>query len=33
MSAALLMSAIAVFLVGFVSDQVTALLYTDIDRD
>ncbi len=33
MSAALLMSAIAVFLVGFVSDQVTALLYTEFDGD
>ena len=33
MSAVVLMRAIAVFLVGFVSDQVTALLYKDIDRD
>ena len=33
MSAVLLMSAIVVALVGFVSEQVTALMYTDIDRD
>jgi hypothetical protein len=33
MSAVLLMSAIVVFLIGLVSEQVTALMYTDSDRD
>ena len=33
MSAVLLMSAIVVALFGFVSEQFTALMYTDIDRD
>jgi len=33
MSAVLLMTAIIVFLIGLVSEQVTALMYKDSDRD
>jgi predicted PurR-regulated permease PerM len=32
-SAVLLMSTIVVFIIGLVSEQVTALMYTDSDRD
>lgn len=33
MSAVLLMTAIIVFLIGLVSEQLTALMYKDSDRD
>ena len=33
MSAVILMTAIIVFLIGLVSEQVTALMYKDSDRD